>query len=177
MENWKKINEQYAYSGWRKIIKKRFLLPNGAEADFDVIGNNPFVTVAAFTETKEAILVKQFRPGPEIPLISFSEGYIEVAESPEAAARRELLEETGYTAGKVFLLKEMRSAYSTEQRICLIALDCQKTNAQNLDQTEFIEVFTMPLTEFRSFIKDSQRHDFTNVDCAYLALDYLGELG
>lgn len=176
MPNWKKIKEQYAYRGWRKILKKRFLLPNGKEADFDVIGNNPFVSVAAFTEKKEAILVKQFRPGPEIPLISFSEGYIEAGESPEAAARRELLEETGYSAGSIFLLKEMRSAYSTEQRICLLALDCKKTAEQSLDQTEFIEVFKMPLPEFRSFIKDNQRHDFTNVDCAYLALDFLGEL-
>lgn len=177
MTNWEKINEDYVYRGWRRVLKKRFLLPDGKEADFDVIGNNPFVTVAAFTQEKEAILVRQFRPGPEIPLISFSEGYIETGESPEEAARRELLEETGFSAGQISFLKEMRSAYSTEHRICLLATDCIKTNEQRLDQTEFIDVFTMPFMAFRSFLKDKQRHDFTNVDCAYLALDFLGELG
>lgn len=177
MTNWKKVSEAYVYRGWRRVLKKRFRLPDGKEADFDVIGNNPFVTVAAFTQDMDAILVRQFRPGPEIPLISFSEGYIEAAESPADAARRELLEETGYEAGQITFLKEMRSAYSTEHRICLLATDCIKTNEQNLDQTEFIEVLTMSLPEFRSFLQDNQRHDFTNVDCAYLALDHLGILG
>ena len=176
MQNWKKISEEYVYKGWRRIIKKRFLLPDRQEADFDVIGNNAFVTVAAITPANEMVLVKQFRPGPEIPLISFSEGYIEAGESPQDAARRELLEETGYAAEEVIFLKEMRSAYSTEHRICLLATGCQKTAAQQLDQTEFIEVSTMPIEAFRIFLRDKEHHNFTNVDCGYLALDYLNLL-
>ena len=173
---WKKLSETLVYNGWRKMIKKRFELPNGQEEDYDVIGNNAYVTVAALTVDQEFILVRQFRPGPEMFLTSFPEGYIDNGETPQQAAKRELLEETGYSAREVVYLKEFRSGYSTETRICLLATNCTKVNDQSLDQTEFIEVSTMPVALFRSFLKDAKVIDFNNVDCGYLALEWLGML-
>ena len=173
---WKKLNEQVVYKGWRNMIKKRFALPNGEEAEFDIIGNNAYITVAALTVDQEFILVRQFRPGPEIFLTSFPEGYIDQDESAQEAAKRELLEETGYAAGEVVFLKELRSGYSTETRICLLATDCRKAKEQSLDRTEFIEVKKIPADQFRAFLKDSTVKDFNNVDCGYLALDHLNLL-
>ena len=173
---WQKLEETLVYKGWRNMLKKRFRLPNGQEADFDIIGNDAFVTVAALTVDEEFVLIKQFRPGPEAFLHSFPEGFIEPHESPEEAARRELLEETGYEAGEIVLLREMRSAYSTEQQTCLLATGCKKVGSQSLDHTEFIEVMTMPLDQLRSFLTNPNGPFFSNVDCAYLALDRLGRL-
>ena len=164
------------YDGWRKIFQKEFRLPNGEISTFDVVGNNNFVTVAAFTPRYEAILVRQFRPGPEQVLVSFPEGYIDEGEQPEQAAFRELLEETGYAAGRIRLLRTFRSAYNTETRYCLLAEDCVLKNEQQLDQEEFIEVFTLPEPALRAFLQDHTDHSFTNVDAAYLALDAMGRL-
>ena len=111
MENWKKLSERIAYNGWRKILIRKFLMPNGKEAEFDVIGNYDFVTIAAFTEDKKAILVNQFRVGAERVLTSFPEGQIDEGEKIETAARRELLEETGYEAEDIFFLKTIHQAY------------------------------------------------------------------
>lgn len=176
MKVWKKIKERLAYEGWRKVLVKTMQMPNGKEADFDIIVNAPYVTVAAFTEQNEAILVKQFRVGPETILTSFPEGYIDERESYEAAARRELLEETGYEAGEMLYLKQFRSAYTTDQQTCLLATNCKKIKTQELDDHEFIEVFTLPLTAFRQMIKDPNDSSFTNVDVAYLALEKMGLL-
>ena len=176
MTPWKKIKETIAYDGWRGIIRKKFELPDGKIADFDIVQNNPFVIIAAFTPEKEAILIRQYRPGPEKDITSFPEGMLEKNENPIDAASRELLEETGYEAEKIIPLKNFYSAYSTETRIGLLAINCKKISTQQLDESEFIEVFKMPLNEFRSYMRDANDAEFNNVDCGYLALDHLGWL-
>ena len=138
---WKKLKEEFAYKGWRSMLIKTFRLPNNNDSSYDVILNSPYVVVAAFTSKGEAILIRQFRPGPEMVLSSFCEGYIDENETPEQAARRELLEETGYRAGQVRYLRNLRTAYSTEERICLLATDCEYERPPQGDADEFIEVF------------------------------------
>ena len=171
---WKKLGEKIVYNGWRGILQKTFVLPNNQETVFDIVLTDTFVTIMAFTSEQEAILVKQFRPGPEMHLISFPEGMIENDEKPEVAAARELLEETGYVAGSFVFLKEFRSSYTTERQICLLALDCQKKEHQNLDNTEFIEVFLLSIEKFKSLLINSHDCSFTNVGAGFLALKYLG---
>lgn len=173
---WKKISQSYAYRGWRHIIRKRFELPDGQEADFDIFGNDAFVTVAALTEDERFILIRQYRPGPEQFLLSCAEGFLDKGESPEDTARRELLEETGYQAGAVEVLKEIRSSYSTERQICLLATGCRPARAQTLDREEFIEVLTVDIPTLRQWFTDPARHDLTNIDCFYLALERMGKV-
>jgi len=171
--DWIKIKEKVAFNGWRKIIQKTFTLPSGQEATFDTVKGGDFVTIAAFTKFKEAILVKQYRPGPEKVLTSFPEGAIEKGESPIAAAARELAEETGYRAKKIVLLKTFCMAYRVDQRICVLALDCEKKSAQQLDNTEFIEIFTVSIEKFKALLTNSADDSFTNVDAGFLALHFL----
>ena len=76
MKSWTKLGERIAFDGFRKIIQKIFQLPNGKEATFDTVEGGDFVTIAAFTKNREAILVRQYRPGPEQALVSFPEGAI-----------------------------------------------------------------------------------------------------
>ena len=177
MEKWKKLSERIAYSGWRKVIVRKFLLPNEKEEEFDVIQNGDFVTIAAFTKNKEAILVNQFRVGSERELISFPEGGIEKGESLEAASARELLEETGYEAEEIIFLKTFHKAYYTQKQHILLAKNCKKISEQNLDESEFIEVIKMPFDDFRLFIKNKNDERMNNnVDAAYLAMDEMGWL-
>ncbi len=177
ISNWKKLNESLAYDGWRQIIQKRFELPDGQIADFDIIGNKAFVSIAAFTESREAILVRQYRPGPEKMLLSFPEGYIDPGELPEETARRELLEETGFKAGHVQLLKKFYRAYSTEERYVLLATNCHPASTSaTTDAEEFIEVLTLPIPQLRQLLLDPKESSFTNTGTAYLALDWLGWL-
>ncbi len=145
---WEKIKERFAYKGWRSMLVRTFRLPDGSVQEYDVVQNSPYVVVAAFTKDGDAILIRQFRPGPERILSSFCEGYVDKGETPEAAAARELLEETGYRAGNVRLLRTLQTAYSTEERICLLATDCVYERPPQGDADEFIEVFTMPMDTF-----------------------------
>lgn len=167
---WQKIAERYAYEGWRSMLVKTFRFPDGKERDYDIIENDAYVVVAAFTKSKEVILIRQFRPGPEQVLTSFCEGYIDQGETPEQAAARELLEETGYRAGQMRQLRTLRTAYNTEARICLLATECEYVQAPTVGDDEFIEVFTMSLTEFKAWIR-TEESDFCSLDATLLALN------
>jgi len=155
------------------MLKKTFEMPDGKIADYDILKNNDFVSIAAFTKKREAILVRQYRPGPEKEMISFPEGYIDQDETSEVAAKRELLEETGYQSNNVQYLRQINEAYSTENKFCLVATDCELITEQELDENEHIEVFLMPLEEFRKYITDSSVDNFRNIATAYMALDRL----
>jgi len=176
MQNWKKLSEKLVYDDWRRVIKKTYQLPDGKTYVYDIIGNNDYVTVAAFTPDKQAILTKQFRPGPEVILTSFPEGYIDNGESPAQAALRELKEETGFVSSDIRLIQSFRRAYNNEKRHLLLALDCEKKFEPSGDDTEFIETKLMPLAEFREYLKTPSGAGFTNTDAAYLAMDLLGWL-
>ncbi len=176
MSMWKKREEREAYSGWRRIIRKRFELPDGRLVDFDILGAAHYVTVAAITQSGEFLLVKQYRPGPEMPLVSFPEGAIDDGESPEQSARRELLEETGYEAGKIVHLKTFRSSYTDQLQFCLLATGCRKIADPKPDDDEFIEVFSLPEKALRQLLSKPQDDTFSNVGCGYLALERLGKL-
>ena len=173
---WKKISEKVAFKGWRSILQKTFELPDGKQATFDVVDTNDFVTIVAFTKNKEAILIKQYRPGPERILTSFPEGGIEGGEAPASAAARELLEETGYQARQYIFLKNLRAAYNTQLQVCVLAIDCERVDRQKLDTTEFIDVFLLPIEKFRQLLTNAQDESFNNVGAGYLALDYMGWL-
>lgn len=176
MEHWKKLGQEIAYNGWRKIIRKRFELPDGAHADYDVLGAGHYVTVAALTRDQQFVLVRQFRPGPERVLISFPEGAIDRGESPQDAARRELLEETGFAAENITLLKVFSSSYTTQLQYCLLATGCDPIAEPETDHDEFLEVMTLPIADLRRLMCNVDDGTFNNVGCAYLALEYLGRL-
>lgn len=170
---WKKLGERLGYDGWRKIVVKTFELPDGRTAEFDIISNDSYVTVAAFTAKGEAILIRQYRPGPERELLSFAEGAIDAGEAPEVAARRELLEETGYVTEELIFLKKRNSAYTDQTQYFFLANNCRYQQAPRPDDSEFLSVELMSRAGLQTLISDPEEDEFCNVDAAYLALSYL----
>ena len=85
------------------MLKRTFKLPDGKTADFDIIKSGAVVCTLALTPDKKVILVRQFRAGPEKILTEMPGGFIDKGESPKAAAKRELLERSGYTGEFKFI--------------------------------------------------------------------------
>jgi ADP-ribose pyrophosphatase len=63
-----------------------------------VIQGKDSVAIVATTPGNTILLVRQYRPAVAAVTLELPAGHIEPGETPEQAARRELLEETGYTA-------------------------------------------------------------------------------
>ena len=70
--------------------------------------NSPdFVCIIAVTRKKELLLVRQFRHAVGSTTLELPAGHVEKNETPEQAARKELLEETGHVANKFELLASL----------------------------------------------------------------------
>ena len=72
---------------------------SGAEAEFYVLDACDWVNVVAVTEDGRMVFVEQYRHGVERTTLEIPGGMVDAEDpSPEAAARRELLEETGFAS-------------------------------------------------------------------------------
>jgi len=87
---------------WFKLIA-RWLDEPSAEPYY-ALEMSDYVSVLAFDEAGNALLVRQYRPALERFSVELPSGHVEDGETPEGAARRELREETGHEAGSLELL-------------------------------------------------------------------------
>ena len=93
----------------------------------------------------------------------------------EDAAARELLEETGYRAGKLeFLMKTApNAANSTAYAYCYLATDAEWAAKQHLDEMEDVAVEFMDLKDVRKALRDGVFEQAVHVAALYAALDIL----
>ena len=122
------------------------------------------VAVVARTASDEVILVEQFRPPLEASVIELPAGLVgdvegELDESFESAARRELLEETGYSARIMTeVARGPTSAGLTDEIISLfLASDLTKQNAGGGDSSEEIIVHLVPLSNLDNWIDCAEK--------------------
>lgn len=174
VKKWEELSREMAFQKYsRKIEKVMFKLPDGKESDFYIKREGPAAGVLAITKDQKVILVKQFRPGPEEILSELPGGFVDPNEQPEATMERELMEETGYK-GKVKLVTTcFDDAYSTMNRYCFVATDCEKVSEPQTGEHEFIELELVSLEDFRKLLRSGK---MTDVEVGYLGLDFLNLL-
>lgn len=161
------------YDGYRSVLGKRYVLPSGLEREFEIKLEGPTAVVLALTPEQDVLLVREFRPGVEEVLLELPGGLVDEGEEPLEAARRELLEETGYAGDLEYAGPMVDCAYSTRIRHTFVARRCVKVQEPEPDEGESPELEFVSLNEFRKHVRGGQ---LTDVGPGYLALDHLGLL-
>lgn len=174
LSRWKKLQEKIIFQGkYNTVLSKDYELPGGNRHTFEVLTSTSSCVILAFDQSGQVIVEKQFRAGPERILFEPAAGAIENGETPEQAAQRELLEETGYAGDLELVANIHRWAYSSDIEYIFVAKNCRKIAETVFDDGEYVETILMSLTEFRQLIKSE---NFLNAESAYLALDHLNLL-
>jgi ADP-ribose diphosphatase len=171
--DWEKVNERPLYDGYRTIVGRTFRLPDGVEREFEIKVEAPTAVVVALTDDDQVVLVREFRPGLEESLLEVPGGLVDDGEEPHDAARRELLEETGYAGDLRHVGTMADCAYSTRRRHVFAARGCRAVAEPTPEAGEAPEVVLLPLDAFREHLRSGE---LTDVGPAYLALDRLGLL-
>lgn len=121
---------------------------------FERTGISGIVVVVPVTADGRLILIKQFRPAVATYVIELPAGLNDRDETPEDCARRELTEETGYTAERIeHLITGPAAAASSNSRLMIfLATGLTFTGKKGGDESEDIETIEVPIGEAFDFL-------------------------
>ena len=133
-----------------EVFQEELELPQGQKVWWSFFKGVSAAAVIAINEKDEIILVNQYRPAVKDHILEIPAGLIEDGEDPCVGARRELEEETGYTAGKMEKLYEYYTSpgISCSKMYIYLATDL-KLGEQKLDEDEYLEVVKIPKNELK----------------------------
>jgi 8-oxo-dGTP pyrophosphatase MutT (NUDIX family) len=146
----------------------------GLEHDFTRLLCPEWVNVVAFTAPArggELLLVEQFRHGINASTLEIIGGVCDPGEDPARTARRELLEETGHSAGQLVHLGSCAPNPAVQDNRChfFLAQDCLQVANLDLDPSEELRVWAAPWDEAEGLLR-SGRMDHALVMAAFLRL-------
>lgn len=177
---WKHINSRYIHrEKWFNLRSDKVLKGNGVEMDpYYVFEFSDWVTVFPVTKEGKVVLVKQYRYGLGVWSIEVPGGIMDPHETnPEEAAKRELLEETGYSCGKIeeVAIVATNPATQNNRLYCYLATGCELTHEQEFDENEEIELLLVTLEELRSMLRNNEIIQSLHVNTMLYSLLRLGE--
>ncbi len=124
-------------------------------ATFFVVENPDWVNIIGVTVDKKVVLIEQFRHGAETIVLEIPGGMVDENESPENAARRELLEETGFSSDEFICLgkSQPNPAIQNNWIYHYLALSCEKTRETKFDEHESVITKLVPLAEIPRLVE------------------------
>jgi ADP-ribose pyrophosphatase len=130
----------------------------GKEHNFYLIEAPDWVNIIALTAEDQVVLVKQYRFGTRDFCLEIPGGMLETEDSPEAAARRELAEETGYEGDPPVLLGVVHPNPAIQTNRChtFLIRNAVRKHSPKMDATEDIEVQLMPLKKIPRLVADGK---------------------
>jgi ADP-ribose pyrophosphatase len=138
-----------------KVRRDLALNPRGGgEHNFYCIEAVDWINIIPLTSQGEVVMIEQYRHGANEVTLEIPGGMIDEGERAEAAAARELLEETGYAASEVMLLGRTRPnpAIQNNWLYSFLARDCRFKQEPIFDSSEWTVMRLVPLANIPALI-------------------------
>ena len=171
---WEEVScEHIVNDEWIDFRKSRYRFPDGREFEpYYSYSRRDYVVIVATDEAGNYICVRQYRHGIKRVTTEFCAGGIERCDGKEygsrldkdsaedalAAAKRELMEETGYESDdwKFLLSVPSNATMADNYANIFVAKSCRKVSGQSLDETEFLNVHLHTRKEIDEMISSGE---------------------
>ena len=153
---WTVTDRQTVYRDrWITVQKVRVRLPNGQSYDYTTVRRLPGAAVWAVNPTGDVLLLREYRFPLNQIIYQLPGGLIDPGESPEKTARRELREETGYTAESLVFLGTVHDnpGLMVGRTTLFLARDLHRRGAPEPETTESSVAEWIPLKVLQEWIR------------------------
>lgn len=160
-----RLASDLAYDGeFLKVHRDTVRLPDGKESTREYIKHPGAVVIIPILNDGSILIERQFRYPMNRVLIEFPAGKIDPGEASLDCAKRELLEETGYTASEWQFVCTIHNAiaYSDEHLDIFLARGLKEGQSKP-DEGEFLETLTASIDEMLTWIKEGKITDVKTV--------------
>lgn len=172
----KKISSERIYEGAILNLRRDTVTVPSGTAHREVVEHNGAVAIVPVKDDGKIVMVKQFRYPSGQVLLEIPAGKIDKGETvPEDTARRELREETGYTAEKLHYLGKLNPSVAyTEEVIHLYAATGLTAGETEFDKDEALDILEYDYEEAFSMAASGQLVDAKTVAGIFMAKEQLG---
>lgn len=184
---WEEVStEHIVQDEWIDFRKSAYRFPDGSVFQpYYSYSRRDYVVVVASDADGNYLCVKQFRQGIKKVTTEFPAGGIESkdgkgyggsrdasAEDALTAAKRELLEETGYESDewKHLLTVPSNATLADNRAYLFMARNCRQVSGQSLDATEFLNVLKLPAQDIEKLISEGEFQQAVHIAAWLLAL-------
>ena len=156
------------------LIKENVTLPNGATTDLEFVAHPGATAIIPLLNASKVLLLKQYRHALKKYIWEIPAGTLDPNEEVMHCAKRELIEETGYSADQWQKLAEITPVpgYSDERIHIFLACELQPAR-QHLDKDEIINVHEIEFSETIEMIKRGEIQDAKSIAGLFLAFEWL----
>lgn len=155
------LGDEVVFDGkYIQTIIRSIRARDGSRVTWEMVRRKTYgriVVVLPVTSQQEVILLKIYRVPPRAYILEACAGLMDRAgESEEDAARREMLEETGYISQKLVPLMAgpFNSGLVEDEIVYFLAPDAQKVQEPVLENAEDIELIILPLSGLFSYLQN-----------------------
>jgi ADP-ribose pyrophosphatase len=178
---WKVLSSDYLFKDlWFTVRRDKCVTPENTLVDPYYVYEFPtWVTVVAVTEDNKIVMVRQYRHAIGETIMEIPGGCVDDTDvSLQAAAEREVLEETGYVFENYEYLGKISANPSTNNNLMhmYLATNGKKVQEQQLDHNEEIEVCLFTIDEVKQMLKNNTILQAMHATCLFYALNKLGAI-
>lgn len=188
--SWEEVScEHVIQNEWIDFRRSAYRFPNGEIFEpYYSYSRRDYVVIVASDEQGDYICVRQFRQGIKEVTTEFPAGGMERKDGREyrrdkddrgsedalAAAKRELLEETGYESDewRHLITVPSNATIADNYAYVFMAGNCRKVSGQNLDDTEFLNVKKYNKEEIESMIREGKFQQSVHIMAWLLSKEY-----